>query len=370
MKLPLFSLCLFLCTSCTAVDHQNPRENYLSPSPLSDALQQSLETGVTTRKASGASASLYISDRCFWTGTSGETRSTPKAPIGPNMLFAFGSITKTFVATIVLQLVEEGRLSLDDAVGNWIEHPNINPDITVRQLLDHGSGLYNYTDDAFWKSVDAYPNRVWAPSELLFFIKAPPNVGFASPKYSNTNYLLLGMIIEKVTGSPFEKELQSRVIEPFGLRNTRLVTKQFQSENWADRQYLPNAMYSGFWTAGAIASTAQDIAKWGHLFYSGNLISKSIAEEMFNAQPRRGLWGEGQEIGLGVFKERVGEFVVWGHNGWALPYVSASFYVPELNLSVAYSVIDPDRSEPDVLYQSLVRTYIQHQQGKASLCTK
>jgi len=345
------------------------RKIFFSEAQLTNALQRTLEEGTKILKADGASASLYISDGCHWVGTTGNTRPKPGVPIEAEMLFGFGSITKTFVAAIILQLAEERRLTLDDNLGKWIEdYPNIESGITIRQLLNHGSGLYNYTDSDFWDAVDANPDHVWTPSEILTYVKPPPFVGFSPPKYSNTNYILLGMVVEVVTGNTFQQELQQRIIGPLHLDRTRLVTDNFQSESWADSTFLANSMYSGFWAAGAIASTAEDIAKWSHIFYSGSLFKTAITEEMFKTNPRRSHRGVGEEIGLGLFKQRVGEYTVWGHEGWAPPFVSSSFYVPKLNLSVAYSTIEPDFSQPDFLYRSLMRTYIDNQPNNVSLC--
>ena len=122
------------------------------------------------------------------------------------------------------------------------------------------------------------PDHVWTPSEILTYVKPPPFVGFSPPKYSNTNYILLGMVVEGVRGNSFQQELQQRIIGPLHLDRTRLVTDNFQAEPWADSTFLTNSMYSGFWTAGAIASTAGDIAKWSHIFYSGSLFKTAIAE--------------------------------------------------------------------------------------------
>ena len=103
--------------SCAVFDNENPSENLLSDTQLTNALQRALEEGTKILKAGGASASLYISDGCHWEGTTGKTRPKPGVPIEAEMLFGFGSITKTFVAAIILQLVEERRLTLDDNLG-------------------------------------------------------------------------------------------------------------------------------------------------------------------------------------------------------------------------------------------------------------
>ena len=369
MKLVVVTVCALLLAACAASGDKRPVPNPFSEPGLADALQASLDEAADTSKAAGVSASLYISDSCFWQGVTGSTRSRRNRPIEADMLFGFGSITKTFVAAIVLQLAEEDKLALDDSVGQWLaEYPNIDPGISIRQLLNHGSGLYSFTDDRYWSDVQAQPDRVWRPEEVLAYVKPPPSIGFAMPKYSNTNYLLLGMIIEEVTGNSLEQELNRRIVERLNLERTFLARRDFDAERWASTMMLTNSLYSGAWAAGAIASTSKEIAKWSHVLYSGEYLRPESMESMFATEPRRGPGGGGGAVGLGVWKQRVGEYTVWGHDGLLFPFVSSTYYVPELGLSVAYSAIAPDWSQPDFLYQSLVRAYLGNQPRDISAC--
>src|SRR5215471_11637993 len=137
-----------------------------------------------------------------------------------------GSITKTMVATVVLQLAAEHRLHLSDSIARWL--PGLVPGgqaITVRELLQHTSGIYNFTDDpGFLKAVEADPARVWQPRALIRIAVAhpplfPPGTAF---HYSNTEYLLLGLVIEKATGHPLGRELRDRIFVPLGMRRTTL----------------------------------------------------------------------------------------------------------------------------------------------------
>ncbi len=119
--------------------------------------------------ADSLSASLYLSELCYWEGATGVTEQDPKVRVEPDMLYGFGSVTKTFVAAIVLQLVEENRLGLEDRLDRWLEtYPNIEPSVTVHQLLNHSSGLGDTVkSDRFWSDVLANPDRVWSPEEVL-----------------------------------------------------------------------------------------------------------------------------------------------------------------------------------------------------------
>lgn len=370
--MPRFFVILWLISlsSCAVLDDKHHVEGPVFNPHLSDVLQQALEKAASMQEAVGISASLYISDRCFWEGTTGVTKQDSSAPVESDMLFSFGSITKTFIAAIVLQLAEENKLGLEDRLEKWLEkYPNIDANITIRQLLNHGSGLYNYTDEIFWSDMEANLDRVWLPEELLNYVGPPPDLGFDVPRYSNTNYLLLGMIIEAATGSSLEQELQNRIIGPLHLENTYLPKQDFDPDRWANSTALSSSLYSGVWAAGAIASTPKDIAKWSHTLYSGNFLHATSLESMLVTEARRSRNGQGgMWMGLGVIKLRVGEQSAWGHSGRLIHFDSETLYLPKLKLSVAYSSSEADRSQPDFLYLRLVRAFINNQPDNISMC--
>lgn len=286
------------------------------------------------------------------------------------MIFGFGSITKTFVAGIVLQLVEEKKLGLEDPLGKWLpQYPNIDANITVRQLLNHGSGLSSYyRNESYWSEVEADPDRVWLPEDTLKYVGPPQDIGFAPPKYSNTNYILLGMIIETITGNSLEHELQNRITDPLQLDSTYLPKQDFNPERWANSKNLSSSLFSSVWAAGAIASIPRDIAKWSHTLHSGNFLRPASLESMRITELRR--IGRRDEIpmGLGVWKfERDGKYA-WGHGGSFYPFFSRTFYIPELGLSVAYSFSLTKKGGQLVPVNHLVRTYIENQPQDISMC--
>ncbi len=145
----------------------------------------------------------------------------------PQMRHRIGSITKTFVATTVLQLVDEGRLSLDDPIGRWL--PDIVPDelgteVTVRMLLNHTSGIGNYTNAMInsYAAIDQMRVTTYAPADLVAIGLAlpPTNAPGARFSYSNTNYLLAGLLIETITGNDAAAEVQRRILRPLKLTDT------------------------------------------------------------------------------------------------------------------------------------------------------
>jgi D-alanyl-D-alanine carboxypeptidase len=238
--------------------------------------------------------------------------------ISPGLKFRIASITKTFTATAVLLLAQDNLLSLDDSVDKWL--PGLVPNgtrITVRQLLNHTSGLYNYTDYTFYKKVCQVPGKTWTPEELVALSKshAPyfePGKGW---KYSNTNYILLGMIVEKSTGREFSDVVAGRILQPLGLANT-LVPKDdgmsgdcahgyiYGRDGWIDFTHVSPSTGG---PAASMVSTA-DLLAWAEALDSGTLLNDRYRKEMFTFVST-GV--KGFSYGLGVMN--------WngavGHNG-------------------------------------------------------
>ena len=359
-----------LLSACVTTD-----ENYESIKPvfgpaLSQVLQNSLEKSAVIQKADNLSASLYISDRCQWQGTVGFVNQDADRPVSADTLYSFGSITKTFIAAIILQLVEEKKLALDDELGKWLKaYRNIDPELTIRQLLNHGSGLYNFTEnEKFWSDVDQDTSRIWSPEDTLEYVKSPPVLGFDPPRYSNTNYILLGLIIEAVTESSLEYELQHRIIRPLKLDNTGFVKTEFKAGKWANDSALYQSLYSGVWAAGAIASTAADISRWSHTLYSGNFLQQSSLTSMLTTEVRRLSSTDGMPMGLGVWQIRVDRDLAWGHGGRLGPFFSRTFYLPEYKLSVAHVSSGYEVVRPRAPGNQLVRAYLDHLPDDISVC--
>ncbi len=361
---------LISLSACAVLNDDTYVNDPVFDQQLSVVLQATLEKAAKIQNADNISASLYISDRCHWEGTAGATNQAPNNPVEPDTLYGFGSITKTFVAAIILQLVEENRLSLDEPLGNWLEkHPNINSNLTIRQLLNHSSGLYDFVNDgdSFWREVDTNINRVWLPEELLSLVGSPPKIGFDAPRYSNTNYILLGLIVEAVTGNTFEQALQNRIIDPLQLSNTSLPRQVLNPDQWADNRALTSSLFSGVWAAGAVASTSHDIAKWSHSLYSGGFLQAPSLETMLVTEPRR--YGKGIiQMGLGVWQYEVVSEPAWGHGGWIENFLSQTFYIPKYDLSVAHASTGIDESLVRVPGSLLVSAYIDNKPDDISIC--
>jgi D-alanyl-D-alanine carboxypeptidase len=207
---------------------------------------------------------------------------------------ALASITKTFTAVVIMQLVQEGKLSLDDTIEKWFpEQPNGN-NITLRMLLSHTSGLANYISGE--NVMDPKWSREWTPLELVAEAsKLEPleEPGSEVAHYSNTNYALLGLVTEKVTGNSWEEEIRSRIIEPLELKNTTflgeagvwggsMVAGYAKTEDgYISSLELPNYPHpSTPWAAGAVVSTVSDLMTFASALFDGTLVSKETLSQM------------------------------------------------------------------------------------------
>ncbi|MFD5701293.1 serine hydrolase domain-containing protein [Streptomyces lasiicapitis] len=283
-----------------------------------------------------------------WNAASGIGDLREHTPRGAHDRFRAASITKTFVATVVLQLEAEGKLDLDDSVGQWLPgvvagHGHDGDRITVRQLLNHTSGIYDYTDDPgvvrmyFTPEFFKHRHRTWTPRELVA-VATRHKPDFAPGKgrrYSNTNYLLAGLIIEKATGHPYGDEIRRRVIEPLGLRATsvpgtnptvpgpssraysKLSELSKASRKPEGRTYdVTELNPSAAGASGEMISDAADLNRFYSALLRGRLLPKKQLAEMKRTVPADGDEAGGGRYGLGLLrlKLRCGT-VVWGHGG-------------------------------------------------------
>lgn len=224
--------------------------------------------------------------------------------------FRVGSVTKTFTATIVLKLVEEGALRLDSTLEDHV--PGVIPrgdEITIRQLLQHRSGLTNVTDYPSWLE-RALRSPSTRPIDTLRFAGSKPLVfkPGSQGRYSNTNYIALGLVIEKVTGHSYAQELEKRILEPLGLDDTELPETR-RLPDLDDGGYNPNVP----WAAGAIVSNAHDLSRFYSVLLSGRILSSATLATMKKAV---------EGVGLGIFSTDVPCGRFWGHAGGILDYLT------------------------------------------------
>jgi D-alanyl-D-alanine carboxypeptidase len=266
-------------------------------------------------------ATVIFADGSEWDGASGNAQLDPDRVATVDTPFVVGSITKTFIAALIMQLVDEGRLSLDDRLENWLpDYPRAGQ-ITLRHLLSHTSGVFNYFDHrSYTARVFGNPGRVWTP---------------------------LGMVIEEATGSTLADELERRLFEPLGLANTffqydepapplaahgYLVGTARTREISDGTDYRPTTSAATVaWGAGNICATSADIARWGRALHGGGLLSPESLAEMQNFSAN--VYSNGA-YGLGTRTRTFNGWRMFGHTGSLRGFQGAMWHYPVVGLTV------------------------------------
>ncbi len=283
--------------------------------------------------------------------------STKSSPMSPDDVLRVGSVTKTFVSAAVLRLVNMGKLALDDTLDAWSpEFPNASA-ITVTELLNHTSGAFDYTQDSTWQStIQTHPGTVWTPQQLVSIAAGHPPAFApgASWGYSNTDYILLGIILEKVTGKNAGQVLHEQAIDLAGLEWTsfpgyepiRGALAHGYATTGADVSTLYDPSYA--WTAGAVVASAGDLADWAVALYGGSILPAASLSLMLTPVPTG---TAGEEYGLGVFilePSITGGGVAWGHPGDINGYHTQMFYFPGAKTAVV-GMVNSDAGDPNAI---------------------
>ena len=334
-------------------------------------LQRILDQAVAAPDAPSPGVSLYVRapGHRVWSGAAGLGRLRPARPMRPDDRFRAGSITKPFVAAATLQLTEEGRLRLDQPISAVLgprvlaRFPGADR-ITVRMLLNHTSGIADYDDGAFDLEVAADPQRRWSVGELLDRASALPRVfapgdGFA---YSNTDYNLLGLILEHVTGRPWRAVVRTGVIERLHLRHTSLpapgtvvrggdIAHGYDVFGGALRDLTDvDSSMAGAAGGNALLTNAGDLTRFVHGLFAGRLFRhRRTLDEMrtFLTTPE-----EHGRDGYGLGLERYslpGGVRLIGHMGTGAGYRALMFHLPARHLDFTLALNRPGDPTPVLL---------------------
>ena len=265
-------------------------------------------------------------------------------PIDDASLFRVASVSKPITTALVLQLAEEGLFDLNDTIGDHISTNLPNADrITIRQMLSHTGGVFDHLNsNRFWSSSQFTPTKVWTTEEIVGF--AVDNGPVYSPgarySYSNTAFYQLKTLIETYTGRSLNEAYRNRIFEPMGLEET-LYDDYSTSANQIDGLALNSRSYEYHLTAagpaGAIASTATDIARFGRQFYGGRFLSVDLTDQLTEDIGRQ---HNGPGYGLGTRIWNIGGIPHHGHTGALLDYRNILMYIPEADLTIAIHTHD------------------------------
>ena len=320
---------------------------YRSPafdSTWAEQLHQTLDEMIATRNIPGGSMAVYDPVQGLFTAVSGI--STEGVPVTPEMRFGIGSNTKLFVAVTLLKLQEEGVLSLDDHLYQWLpSYAYIDSSATIRQMLSHKTGFFDYWNDnssMLLDSIWADTSRFWTTDEVLATIGPPhftPGHGY---RYCNTNYMLSALVIEAATGTSWVQALHNYIFDPLVMDST--FVGAFESGNGpvsSEYDYFSGieitnspmtAEYSQGHAAGAILSTAQEMASWYNALFNNNLLNANSMEQLTDFEPTS-LYG----LGLYGYENVPLNIRTYYHSGGLLGYVSIVWY--DVNSGAILTVI-------------------------------
>ncbi|MFE3494524.1 serine hydrolase domain-containing protein [Streptomyces sp. NPDC059175] len=339
---------LLALTACTAPTTASapPAEAATSATPSAAAPVRELTPAVTarldkaiegTRRQAGVPGvivGLFVPGEAEYVRSFGVADKSSGAPMSDDLHMRIGSETKTFTVTALLRLVDAGKVGLDDPVSEYLQGVPGGNGISLRQLAEMRSGLFSYSEDPdFDKAFLADPDRDFTPEQLLgYAFKHPANFPPGQKfQYSNTNTILLGLVVEKVSGRSLGDFLQREVFRPSGLERTLFpVGAEFpkphaqgyttQTEN-GEQADATDWNPSWAWAAGAMISDLDDLRTWGRVVATGTLLKPATQAQRLRTLPT-GYPGTG--YGLGIFVNHG-----WlGHNGSLPGYQSVVVYLP------------------------------------------
>jgi D-alanyl-D-alanine carboxypeptidase len=336
MKTTLFLRFYFVCLFLVIPFLSYSQEDCFISKGLRQKLQQALDSSANSLSIKGVSAAINLPDHKILTIVSGY--SYDNVEMTPKTLFGAGSITKNFIAAMILQLSEERKLTINDPISKYFpDHRNIDKNITIKELLNHTSGIYNYTDSStFFPTVLGNPTKTWLPEEILTYVSKPNFEHGTSWFYSNTDYVILGCIIQKVTGNTVLAELNKRFFRPLQLRSTVLYPDEAYEGELShvfagDADYFPfvgPSLFSCAWSAGGIITTASDLTKWSKALYGGRVLRRSSMQKMLEPSQFN------PNYGLGTMMPNIDGQITYGHYGNIL-YNSYVNYFPNDGISIA-----------------------------------
>jgi D-alanyl-D-alanine carboxypeptidase len=339
------------------------------------ALSERLDSLRETYGMPGISAAILFADGSMWRGSSGLADVEAGRPVTRETQFAVASISKTFLAARILRLIETGDLGLDTPVNTYLPDLGLDDGITVRRLLDHTSGIHDYFyDPDIDEALLADRERVWTTDDVLGYVGKPyfkPGRGW---HYSNTNYVILGLLAERVAGESLAAQLRSEFFDPLGLDHTHyqgfedprgLLASAYRF-NGPDLDEPPiplgdgtevvpfTSVVTAAGSAGSVASTAEDLVTWARALYDGDVLTSRSRLVMVADVQVTAPFEPSIPYGLGVQAATVDGRPTLGHSGRLLGSRTVVRWLPEERMAIAV-LTNQSRSDPNLLVRALVR---------------
>jgi D-alanyl-D-alanine carboxypeptidase len=317
------------------------------------ALQTALDALRSAGKYPGASAAVMFPDGSIWSGASGQAILSPATPLTTDTLLSAGSISKTFVAALIGRLVAAGTIGLDDPLSKYVPSFTNASKITIRELLDHTSGIRDlFKVKTMNDAILANKTATWTADQVLSKIGPqlyPPGTHYY---YSNTEYVLLGKVIEKATGKSVSSQIRTDFLTPLGMTHTFMQTEEKVSgpeahgymkkgsatSNFAGKMIPFTSEVTAVGPAGAYVSTASDLAIWANALYGGYVLDEAGLASMVDISATARFVGHavifGSGYGLGLEETTVDGQTAWGHRGHLDGFWSTMEYLPAYHVSI------------------------------------
>lgn len=342
------------------------------------ALTSRLGTLRSTYGLPGVSAAILFPDGTMWRATSGFADVAAGRRLTADTEFAVASISKTFLAALILRLVEEGKVGLDTAVAPYLPDVVIDPGVTVRQLLDHTSGLHDYFyDPDIDADLLADRTRAWTATDALGYVGKPYFEPGAGWHYSNTNYVILGLLAESVEGMPLADQFRTRFLAPFGLDHTHYqgVEKPRGPLARAYRFSGPGlrlkpiplsdgtnvvpftSVVTAAGSAGSLASTADDLVTWARALYGGSVLTPASVAAMVGDVSFTAAFEPSIPYGLGVQAATIDGRPTLGHSGRLLGSRTVMRWLPDQGIAIAV-LTNQSRNDPNLVARALLRVVL------------
>ena len=338
-------------------------------------LDKTLDSMRIRIKSAALSGGMVLPDGNVWTSASGMASQNPVTQARPDQLLLIGSVTKTIISAAILNLAQNGQLALNDKISKWIEPlPHIDTNITITHLLRHQSGIYDILESqALNLEMITHQDVVFSPWDIINrYLQAPLFAPGAQWSYSNTNYFLLGIIIEKVTGQTYYQYIRSQFLDAHQL--TSFAIPAFENMEgevchvWLDlngdqltedaHDFYSNyiALNSVAGAAGGYYANSADLARWIYKFMRGEIVNSAWVAEAQKTVYASGV--PNGTYGLGLMKKSFLGYTGYGHGG-DLGYSASAWYFPEKEVSIAVLNNDAKNISWNLVpvVQALLKTY-------------
>ena len=336
------------------------------PDQIADELGSAMSATMEQNDVPGAVVSLQDPALGDWSAVAGVADEDSGTAMSMDLQWPIRSITKSFTVTVLLQLVDEGTVSLDDTIDQWVPGIPNGDSITLGQLADMTSGVPDYTGDAFAEDFAEDPGATFTRDQLIEYVREgePSSAPGEDRHYINSSTILLGEVIEQVEGAGFDEVLATRILEPLALGGTAYPTdpEGFTADHPTGYQpdddglTVPPTNFTVFDTAGAMTSDVYDLMVWGEALSDGDLLdAQTHADRLVGSPLTAGPDYDTYATGIGEIDGW------WGHTGEGFGYTTLVMHQPRSGATVVIlmNVSNLDRHVPTVLFREFAEILAQ-----------